>query len=119
MYVRRLGTFSRPVQVSAPVPGLQTDRSYDYREKFRGLELPAPGTPFEKLRNDGFIVCGDPDYVSDYLVQDAEEGRYGHFMAMFRVGKNQHQNVIKSKKLFAEHVLPKLRPLNEPAPAAA
>ena len=26
MYVRRLATFSRPVQVSAPVPGIQTDR---------------------------------------------------------------------------------------------
>ena len=31
MYVRRLSTFSRPVQVPAPVPGLQTDRSFDYR----------------------------------------------------------------------------------------
>ena len=118
MYVRRLGTFSRPVQVSAPVPGLQTDRSFDYREKFRGLELPAPGTPFEKLREDGFIVCGDPDYVADYLVRDAEEAGYGHFMAMFRIGKNSHQNVIKSKKLFAEHVMPKIKHLNEPPSAA-
>ena len=118
MYIRRLGTFSRPVQVSAPVPGLQTDTSFDYREKFKGLEMPAPGTPFEKLREDGFIVCGDPDYVADYLVRDAEEGGYGHFMAMFRVGKNSHQNVMKSKKLFAEHVMPKIRPLNEPSAAA-
>ena len=54
MYVRRLTTFSRPVQVPAPVPGLQTDRSYEYRKRSAGAEMPGPGTPFEKLRESGF-----------------------------------------------------------------
>jgi alkanesulfonate monooxygenase SsuD/methylene tetrahydromethanopterin reductase-like flavin-dependent oxidoreductase (luciferase family) len=112
MYVRRLTTFSRPVQVPAPVPGLQTDRSYEYRKRSSGAEMPGPGTPFEKLRETGFIVCGDPDYVADWLAADMETAGYGHFLGMFRVGKNTHENVIKSKRLFAEHVIPRLRHIN-------
>ena len=112
MYVRRLTTFSRPVQVPAPVPGLQTDRSYQYRKRSSGAEMPGPGTPFEKLRETGFIVCGDPDYVTEWLANDMQTAGYGHFLGMFRVGKNTHENVIKSKRLFAEEVMPRLRDIN-------
>ena len=118
MYVRRLSTFSRPVQVPAPVPGLQTDWSYDYRKRSKGAEMPGPGTLFEKLREYGFIVCGDPDYVTEWLRNDMETAGYGHFMGMFRVGTNSHENVIKWKNLFAEHVMPKLKHINEPNAAA-
>ena len=52
MYVRRLSTFSRPVQVPAPVPGIQTDRSFDYRKRHKGPEMPVPGTPFDRLRGE-------------------------------------------------------------------
>ncbi len=113
MYVRRLSTFSRPVQVPAPVPGLQTDRSFDYRKRSRGAEMPAPGTPFEKLRETGFIVCGDPDFVTDWLAEDMRTAGYGHFMGMFRVGTNNPEKVMKSKRLFAESVMPRLRHINE------
>jgi len=118
MYVGRLSTFSRPVQVPAPVPGLQTDRSYDYRKRSKGAEMPGPGTPFEKLRETGFIVCGDPDYVTEWLKNYLETAGYGHFMGMFRMGTNSHENVIKSKNLFAEHVMPKLKHINETTPVA-
>jgi hypothetical protein len=37
LYVRRLTTFSHPVQVPAAVPGIQTDRSFEYRKRSRGL----------------------------------------------------------------------------------
>ena len=118
MYVRRLSTFSRPVQVPAPVPGLQTDRSYDYRKRSKGAEMPGPGTPFEKLRETGFVVCGDPDYVADWLAKDMETAGYGHFLGMFRPGTNTHENVIKSKRLFAEKVMPKLENINKTKAAA-
>jgi hypothetical protein len=118
MYVRRLTTFSRPVQVPAAVPGIQTDRSFDYRKRSRGAEMPPPGTPFEKLRDSGFIVCGDPDYVAEWLAQDMQTAGYGHFMGMFRVGCNTHEHVMKSKRLFAEHVIPRLRHINATAPPA-
>ncbi len=111
MYVRRLATFSRPVQVSAPVPGIQTDRSFEFR-RHPGSEIPPPGTPFEKLRDEGFIVCGDPDYVTEWLAKDMKTAGYGHFLGMFRVGKNRHVNVMKSKRLFAQEVMPRLREMN-------
>ena len=88
MYVRRLATFSRPVQVSAPVPGIQTDRSFEFR-KHPGAEIPPPGTPFEKLRDEGFIVCGDPDYVSEWLANDMKTAGYGHFLDERRLSDKQ------------------------------
>ena len=42
---------------------------------------------------------------------------YGHFLGMFRVGKNTHENVMKSKRLFAEYVMPRLRHINATSPA--
>ena len=112
MYVRRLTAFSRPVPMPAPLPGVQTDRSFDYRKRSRGAEMPAPGTPFEKLRESGYIVCGDPDYVAEWLRNDMETAGYGHFLGMFRCGKLKHEHVMKSKKLFADHVMPKLAGVN-------
>ena len=108
MYVRRLASFSRPVTLPAPLPGVQTDRSFDYRKRSKGAEMPGPGTPFEKLRETGFIVCGDPDYVTEWLRNDMETAGYGHFLGMFLVGKLKHEHVMKSKKLFADQVMPKL-----------
>lgn len=111
MYVRRLATFSRPVQVSAPVPGMASDRSFDFRKNPKA-GMPGPGVPFEKLREDGYIVCGDPDYVTEWLLNDLKISGYGHFLGMFRVGNNKHEHVMNSKRLFAEHVMPRLRGVN-------
>jgi hypothetical protein len=30
-------------------------------------DFPGPHTPFEQMREDGFIVCGDRDYVTRWL----------------------------------------------------
>jgi alkanesulfonate monooxygenase SsuD/methylene tetrahydromethanopterin reductase-like flavin-dependent oxidoreductase (luciferase family) len=114
MYVRRLATFSRPVQVPAPVPGIQTDRSFEFRKNPR-IGMPGPGAPFDKLREDGFIVCGDPDYVTEWLKNDMETAGYGRFLGMFRVGSMKHENVMNAKRLFAKHVMPRLRGVNPDA----
>jgi len=111
MYVRRLSTFNRPIMIPAPLPGLNTDRAFEFRRSPKGM--PGPGVPFEQLRADGYIVCGDPDYVTKWLKADMEGAQYGRFMAMFHVGNIRHDAVMRSKRLFAEHVMPRLRPLNE------
>ncbi len=103
--------FSRPVNNPAPVPGLHTDRSFQHRQNIE-QDFPGPHTPFEQMRNDGFIVCGDPDYVTRWLENDMRIAGYGHFMGMFHVGNLPHEKVMKSKRLFAERVMPVLRPLN-------
>src|SRR6185436_7748091 len=103
--------FSRPVNNPAPVPGLHTDRSFQHRQNIE-RDFPGPHTPFEQMREDGFIVCGDPDYVARYLENDMRIAGYGHFLGMFHVGNLAHEKVMKSKRLFAEHIMPVLRPLN-------
>ncbi len=104
-------TITRPVNNPAPVPGLTTDRSYQHRRKIE-QDFPGPQTPFETMRDNGFIVCGDPDYVTRWLERDMQIAGYGHFMGMFHVGNLAHELVMKSKRLFAEQVMPALRQVN-------
>ena len=89
--------FSRPVNNPAPVPGLHTDRSFQHRQNIE-RDFPGPHTPFEQMRDDGFIVCGDPDYVTRWLENDMRIAGYGHFMGMFHVGNLPHEKVMKSKQ---------------------
>jgi alkanesulfonate monooxygenase SsuD/methylene tetrahydromethanopterin reductase-like flavin-dependent oxidoreductase (luciferase family) len=103
--------FSRPVNNPAPVPGLHSDRSFTHRKRIE-RDFPGPHTPFEQMREDGFIVCGDRDYVTRWLENDMKVAGYGHFLGMFHVGNLPHKKVMSSKRLFAEHVMPELRQLN-------
>lgn len=109
--------FSRPVNNPAPVPGLHTDRSFQHRQNIE-QDFPGPHTPFEQMRENGFIVCGDPDYIARWLENDMRVAGYGHFMGMFHVGNLAHEKVMHSKRLFAEHVMPRLRPLNVDHPVS-
>ncbi len=95
----------------APLPGLHTDRSFQHRKNVE-RDFPGPHTPFEQMREDGFIVCGDPDYVTRWLENDMKIACYGHFLGMFHVGNLPHEKVMTSKRLFAERVMPLLRSLN-------
>ena len=108
--------FSRPVNNPAPVPGLHTDRSFQHRQRIE-RDFPGPHTPFEQMREDGFIVCGDPDYVTRWLENDMKVAGYGHFLGMFHVGNLAHDKVMASKRLFAARVMPVLRHLNVDLPA--
>ncbi len=108
--------FSRPVNNPAPVPGLHTDQSFQHRKHIE-RDFPGPHTPFEQMREDGFIVCGDPDYVTRWLENDMRTAGYGHFLGMFHVGNLPHEKVMASKRLFATHVMPALRQLNVDQPA--
>jgi alkanesulfonate monooxygenase SsuD/methylene tetrahydromethanopterin reductase-like flavin-dependent oxidoreductase (luciferase family) len=103
--------FSRPVNNPAPVPGLHSDRSFEHRRHVE-RDFPGPHTAFEQMREDDFIVCGDPDYVTRWLEKDMKIAGYGHFLGMFHVGNLAHETVMASKRLFAAHVMPALRHLN-------
>lgn len=113
-----LRVLSRPLTNPAPLPGLHTDRSFEHRKHVE-RDFPGPHTPFEQMREDGFIICGDPDYVTRWLQDDMKTAGYGHFLGMFHVGNLKHERVMASKRLFAERVMPFLRPLNIDAAATA
>jgi len=106
-----LRVLGRPLTNPAPLPGLHTDRSFQHRKNVE-RDFPGPHTPFEQMREDGFIVCGDPDYVTRWLENDMKTAGYGHFLGMFHVGNLPHEKVMTSKRLFAERVMPVLRSLN-------
>lgn len=110
------GNVNRPVNNPAPVPGLQTDRSFEFRTTAGEEVFPAPGVPFELLREKGWIVCGDPDYVTKWLENDMKVAGYGHFLGMFHVGNLPHERVMSSKKLFSEYVMPALQDINVDPP---
>jgi alkanesulfonate monooxygenase SsuD/methylene tetrahydromethanopterin reductase-like flavin-dependent oxidoreductase (luciferase family) len=113
-----LRVLGRPLTNPAPLPGLHTDRSFEHRKNVE-RDFPGPHTPFEQMREDGFIVCGDPDYVTRWLENDMKTAGYGHFLGMFHVGNIQHDKVVASKRLFADRVMPFLRPLNIDTTAVA
>lgn len=111
-------TLNRPVINPAPLPGHASDRSYVHRKR-RDQDVPGPNTPFEQMRHDGFILCGDPEWITRWLEQDMRGARYGHFLGMFHVGNIAHNRVVKSKELFARYVMPALKDINQDeAPAA-
>ncbi|MBF6571443.1 MAG: LLM class flavin-dependent oxidoreductase [Candidatus Binataceae bacterium] len=111
-------TLNRPVINPAPLPGHASDKSYLHRKR-RDQDVPGPNTPFEQMRRDGFIVCGDPEWVTRYLEEDMRGAGYGNFLGMFHVGNLAHEKVVKSKRLFGQHVIPKLAHLNQDKPSAA
>lgn len=104
-------TLNRPVINPAPLPGHASDRSYTHRKR-RDQDVPGPNTPFEQMRRDGFILCGDPEWITRWLEEDMRGAGYGHFLGMFHVGNITHDRVVKSKQLFAKHVMPVLRDIN-------
>lgn len=53
------------------------------------------------MREDGFIVYGDPGHVARWLENDMKIAGYGHFLGMFHVGDPPHEKVMASKRLFA------------------
>jgi alkanesulfonate monooxygenase SsuD/methylene tetrahydromethanopterin reductase-like flavin-dependent oxidoreductase (luciferase family) len=122
----------RPVVNPAPIPGHATDESYSFRRNIEAkivdeakIGSAGPGTngdatrmAFEKMRQHGWCVCGDPDYVGNWLENDAKVAGYGNLIVAFRLGNMTHEQVTKSKKLFVDKVMPFLHPINavvEPA----
>ena len=64
---------------------------------------------FEERREKGVIVCGDPDYVTRFLAEDAKKAGYGNLLCMFRLGNMSYDTVMRSTALFAKHCLPRIK----------
>ena len=110
--------FSRPLLPPTSLPGHQTDRSFTHRKQGgdAGLDALSNDVPFEERRSKGVIICGDPDYVTRWLQEDAKTAGYGNLLCMFRCGSLSHDAVMRSKALFAKHCLPELKNINVDQP---
>jgi hypothetical protein len=72
-----------------------------------------------KFREAGLILCGHPEFVAEWLVEDAKTAGYGNLIVTFHVGNATHEQALKSQELFAKYVLPVLRKVNVDEPAMA
>jgi len=135
-------SLGRPVVNTAPLPGFNTDTSYSHRranadDVFSGgyasiaeeVQKGDQGENFRrkdeiaaeaaKLREGGLMLAGSPEFVADWLRQDAETTGYGNLLVSFRVGNASHAQSMNSQALFAAQVMPKLRGLNVDTAAEA
>jgi alkanesulfonate monooxygenase SsuD/methylene tetrahydromethanopterin reductase-like flavin-dependent oxidoreductase (luciferase family) len=57
------------------------------------------------------VIAGSPATVRDQLIQFVDEFRIGNLLVMLQMGGMPHDLTMKNIHLFAEEVLPHLRPL--------
>lgn len=122
----------RPVLNPAPLPGFNTDQSYKHRRanaedvfSFGADHTLEEGHKLKsgeseqatRFREAGLVLCGHPEFVTEWLVEDAKTAGYGNLIVTFRVGNATHAQALKSQELFAKYVMPVLRKVNVDEPA--
>jgi alkanesulfonate monooxygenase SsuD/methylene tetrahydromethanopterin reductase-like flavin-dependent oxidoreductase (luciferase family) len=60
---------------------------------------------------NGYVIVGSPDEVAERLAAIATELNIGHLLLLLQFGNMNKELANYNTKLFAEKVLPKLRPL--------
>ena len=79
--------------------------SLDARQKARAT------TQMEDIVERGYVIIGSPDEVVEQLTNVATSLNVGHLMLLLQFGSMGKDLAKYNTKLFAEQVLPKLRPL--------
>ena len=73
----------------------------------------------EFLIDQGMIMCGSPNTVVERLTRRYDEMGFGHLVTMLQFGTLPADLTERNIRLFADQVMPSLRPLGaETAPAA-
>jgi alkanesulfonate monooxygenase SsuD/methylene tetrahydromethanopterin reductase-like flavin-dependent oxidoreductase (luciferase family) len=70
---------------------------------------------FEYLVEKEYVFVGSPDTVRQKLAKYQEEFGFGNLLPMMQFGTLSHEKTMENIKLFAEKVMPSLRPLGEQA----
>ncbi len=66
-----------------------------------------PGSPDDVLET--FCAAGDPDECAARLGRAIAAARPGYLSCAFGLGGAPHRQILRSMRLFAQHVMPKLR----------
>ncbi len=106
-----------PAEYKLP-PGYSSMASYRYvmETKFKVREQ---FLSYRTLTGNGMFVCGSPQTVKEILAQRFDEMGYGNLVTMLQFGTLPRALTEKNLRLFADEVMPALRPLGEPVPADA
>lgn len=83
--------------------------SYEYLRNLMAMDMDPKDTPDAKLKQHHMVVVGNPDEVNRKL--EAFERSGMEQVIMFKqAGRIPHQNIMKSLRLIAKHVLPHFNP---------
>ncbi len=83
--------------------------SYEYLRNLMAMDMDPKDTPDAKLKEHHMVVVGNPDEVNRKL--EAFERTGMEQVIMFKqAGRIPHQNIMKSLRLIAKHVLPHFNP---------
>jgi hypothetical protein len=66
---------------------------------------------WRELIDQGFIIAGSPDSVTEQMENLAKRLKVGHIVALMHIGDMPADKCAYSSRLFAEKVMPRLRPL--------
>lgn len=92
-------------------PGGLTPESYQaFLESERpGAKMLGDAESWDEINEMGSIFAGSPDTVFEKLWQFVEGADIGKLLIQFHIGNLSKEKTLKSQKMFADFVLPRLR----------
>ncbi len=108
-----------PMEYKLP-PGYSSIESYKYVKETK-YKVREQYLTIEFLIDQGMIMCGNPHTVVEQLTRRFDEMGFGHLVTMLQFGTLPAALTERNIRMFADQVMPKLRPLGartEKAPAA-
>jgi len=118
-YQRHLDYSSRHTLGDFPgwseAPGWRTERGIRERAVRTMAELAESAPPriptWQERIDSGSLAAGSPETVTEQLEHLVTSLRAGHLVGVFHVGDMPHDATLRSTRLFAEQVIPRLRHL--------
>jgi alkanesulfonate monooxygenase SsuD/methylene tetrahydromethanopterin reductase-like flavin-dependent oxidoreductase (luciferase family) len=94
----------------ADAPGYRTEATIRAGLKAQvGGSALAVGKSFKELVDEGFLVAGSPDEVTEQMEHLITSLKVGHLFCLLHLGNLPQDKTMASTKLFAEQVMPRLR----------
>ena len=91
-------------------PGYHAERAL--RESGAATEAPpSPEPSFDERIVQGTLIGGSPDRVTEQVEDLVTRLRIGHLIGVFQFGDMPSEVTNRNTRLFAEHVIPRLRHL--------
>jgi hypothetical protein len=66
---------------------------------------------WKSLVDQGFVIAGSPDTVTERLVEACKGLRVGNLIALLQIGSMPHELTKQNITLFAKEVMPRIRGL--------